>query len=83
MPGLRTAVAPALDLKLPVLDGYRACARKVDARTKHIPVIILTTTDEPYEIKRCYEPGVACISPNWWNESLRRPCASSACFCPS
>src|SRR5262249_38206466 len=27
--------------------------------------------------------GVTCISPNRWHtSSLRRPCASSACFCP-
>jgi CheY-like chemotaxis protein len=47
-----------LDLNLPGLDGSQVLARiKADARTKHIPVIILTTTDEPYEIKRCYELG--------------------------
>jgi len=47
-----------LDLNLPGLDGYQVLARlKADARTRHIPVIILTTTDEPYEVKRCYELG--------------------------
>src|ERR1041384_3520439 len=47
-----------LDLNLPGLDGYQVLARlKADARTKHIPVIILTTTDEPYEIQRCYALG--------------------------
>ena len=30
---------------------------KADERTRHIPVIILTTTDEPYEIERCYALG--------------------------
>ena len=26
-------------------------------RTRHIPIIILTTTEEPYEIERCYALG--------------------------
>jgi CheY-like chemotaxis protein len=47
-----------LDLNLPGLDGIQVLTRlKADARTRHIPVIILTTTDEPYEIQRCYELG--------------------------
>jgi CheY-like chemotaxis protein len=47
-----------LDLNLPGLDGYQVLTRlKTDARTRHIPVIILTTTDEPYEIERCYALG--------------------------
>jgi CheY-like chemotaxis protein len=47
-----------LDLNLPGLDGYQVLTRlKADERTRHIPVIILTTTDEPYEIERCYALG--------------------------
>lgn len=47
-----------LDLNMPVLDGYQVLARmKTDERTKHIPVIILTTTDDPHEVNRCYELG--------------------------
>lgn len=47
-----------LDLNLPVLDGYQVLQRiKADERTKHIPVIILTTTNDPHEIIRCYELG--------------------------
>jgi CheY-like chemotaxis protein len=47
-----------LDLNLPRLDGYQVLARlKTDERTRHIPVIILTTTDEPHEIERCYALG--------------------------
>lgn len=30
---------------------------KTDERTKAIPIIILTTTDDVYEINRCYEMG--------------------------
>jgi CheY-like chemotaxis protein len=47
-----------LDLNMPVLDGYQVLERmKSDERTKRIPVIILTTTDDPREVSRCYELG--------------------------
>ncbi len=47
-----------LDLNLPRLDGYQVLTRlKADERTRHIPIIILTTTDEPQEIERCYALG--------------------------
>jgi CheY-like chemotaxis protein len=47
-----------LDLNLPVLDGYQVLERmKTDERTKRIPVVILTTTDDPREVARCYELG--------------------------
>ena len=47
-----------LDLNLPVLDGYQVLERmKNDERTKRIPVIILTTTDDTREVARCYELG--------------------------
>lgn len=47
-----------LDLNLPGLDGYQVLERlKSHPATKHIPVIILTTTDEPRDIERCYALG--------------------------
>jgi CheY-like chemotaxis protein len=47
-----------LDLNLPVLDGYQVLRRmKGDERTKHIPVVVLTTTDDTREVARCYELG--------------------------
>jgi CheY-like chemotaxis protein len=47
-----------LDLNLPGCPGVEVLARlKNDARTKHIPVIILTTTDDRYEIEACYALG--------------------------
>jgi CheY-like chemotaxis protein len=47
-----------LDLNMPVLDGYQVLERmKRDERTKSIPVIILTTTDDAREVSRCYELG--------------------------
>jgi CheY-like chemotaxis protein len=47
-----------LDLNLPVLDGYQVLQRmKADERTKCIPVVILTTTDDTREVARCYDLG--------------------------
>lgn len=47
-----------LDLNLPVVDGYRVLEKiRSDTRTKSIPIIILTTTDDTQEIDRCYELG--------------------------
>lgn len=47
-----------LDLNLPVLDGFQVLKRiKEDNRTKQFPVIMLTTTDSPTEISKCYELG--------------------------
>lgn len=47
-----------LDLNLPVLDGYQVLQHlKEDERTKHIPIIILTTTDDAREVSKCYELG--------------------------
>jgi len=47
-----------LDLILPVLDGYQVLKIiKNNERTKRIPVIILTTTDNPDEVSRCYDLG--------------------------
>jgi CheY-like chemotaxis protein len=41
-----------------VVDGYEVLKRlKADERTKRIPVIILTTTDDTREVNRCYQLG--------------------------
>ncbi len=53
-----TPMLVLLDLNLPVLDGYQVLQRmKGDERTKRIPVIILTTTDDTREVARCYNLG--------------------------
>ena len=47
-----------LDLNMPVMDGYQVLRHlKEDPRTVLIPVIVLTTTDDPGEIRRCYDLG--------------------------
>ncbi len=56
--GAATPLLVLLDLNLPVLDGYQVLERmKGDERTRRIPVIILTTTDDEREVSRCYELG--------------------------
>jgi CheY-like chemotaxis protein len=47
-----------LDIKMPRVDGVEVLRLiKADPRTALIPVIMLTTTDDPREIQRCYELG--------------------------
>src|SRR4051794_1383768 len=47
-----------LDIKMPRVDGVEVLRQlKADPLTMLIPVIMLTTTDDPREIKRCYELG--------------------------
>ncbi len=47
-----------LDLNLPIIDGFEVLEHlKKNARTAAIPVVILTTTDNPREIDRCYALG--------------------------
>ena len=49
-----------LDLNMPVLDGYQVLERvKGDERTKRIPVVVLTTTDDSREMSRCYDLGAS------------------------
>jgi CheY-like chemotaxis protein len=47
-----------LDIKMPRVDGIEVLRQlKADPKTATVPVIMLTTTDDPREIKRCYELG--------------------------
>lgn len=47
-----------LDIKMPRVDGVEVLRQlKADPRTALIPVIMLTTTDDPREIQRCYQLG--------------------------
>lgn len=50
-----------LDIKMPGLDGIEVLRRvKSDEKLKKIPVIMLTTTDDPEEIDECYRLGCNC-----------------------
>ncbi len=47
-----------LDLKMPKVGGIEVLQKiKSDERTKTIPVIILTSSAEDPDVKRCYELG--------------------------
>ena len=47
-----------LDINMPVMDGTEVLRRlKQDEELKRIPVIMLTTTDDPREIEHCYRLG--------------------------
>lgn len=47
-----------LDINMPLVDGVEALTRmKADERTAKLPVIMLTTTDDPREVDRCYKLG--------------------------
>jgi CheY-like chemotaxis protein len=53
-----TPMLVLLDLNLPILDGYQVLKMiKEDVNSRHLPVIIMTTTDNPHEISKCYELG--------------------------
>jgi CheY-like chemotaxis protein len=54
----RSPLLVLLDLNLPGLDGYQVLEQmKRDDRTRRIPVVILTTTDDAHEVDRCYDLG--------------------------
>ena len=47
-----------LDINMPGLDGVEVLRQiKANPATRLIPVIMLTTTDDPREVNRCYELG--------------------------
>jgi CheY-like chemotaxis protein len=55
-----------LDMKLPRVDGLEVLARlRGDARTKTLPVVILTSSDEQEDLLRSYNLGV--------NSYVRKP----------
>ncbi len=55
---LDPSVLLLLDIKMPRVDGIEVLrALKADPRTSLVPVIMLTTTDDPREVQRCYQLG--------------------------
>ena len=47
-----------LDLKMPRMDG-RAALRELKSRpeTRHIPVVMVSSSDQPVDVRECYELG--------------------------
>ncbi len=50
-----------LDIRMPRVSGVEVLSQiKADPQLKHMPVIMLTTTDDPREIQNCYALGCSC-----------------------
>ena len=47
-----------LDINMPRIDGVEVLRQlKASPSTSRIPVVMLTTTDNPHEVERCYDLG--------------------------
>jgi len=47
-----------LDIKMPRIDGIEVLRQvRADSRFVTLPIIMLTTTDDPREVERCYQLG--------------------------
>ena len=57
-PGGRRRLLLLLDIRMPGMDGMEVLRRmKADAALRTIPIYMLTTTDNPSEVARCFELG--------------------------
>lgn len=55
---LKMAYLLLLDIRMPKVDGVEVLRQvKADNELKKMPVIIITTTDDPREVSRCHELG--------------------------
>lgn len=59
--GMKATLLPSivlLDLKLPRIDGMETLSHlRANERTRLVPVIILTSSDEQVDVKECYRLG--------------------------
>jgi len=50
-----------LDIRMPRVNGVEVLRRvKADPELRKMPVIMLTTTEDPREIQNCYDLGCSC-----------------------
>ncbi|MCH9683967.1 MAG: response regulator [Deltaproteobacteria bacterium] len=62
-----------LDIMMPVMDGYQTLEQlKGDASLRHLPVIMLSSLDEPQSISRCIERGAEDHLPKPFDPVLLR-----------
>lgn len=55
---LKEWVVFIVDINLPGADGFQIIEElKTNPRTRHVPLIVLTSTDDDNEVRRCYELG--------------------------
>jgi len=55
--GLRPAIV-LLDLQLPGIDGIEVLRRiRADAKTRTLPVVVLSSSRTPQDVTACYETG--------------------------
>jgi two-component system response regulator len=48
-----------MDLNMPKINGFEVLQKiRSDERTRNIPVVVLTSSKEDADVKRCYEMGV-------------------------
>lgn len=72
--GSGDATVVLLDLKLPKVDGLEVLARiKKDAKLRHIPVVMLTSSREERDLVQSYELGVNAfvVKPVEFNEFFK------------
>jgi len=56
---LETPKLVLLDLKMPKINGLEVLEKiKSDERTMHIPIVVLTSSNEDPDIEKCYKLGV-------------------------
>jgi two-component system response regulator len=62
-----------LDLKLPKVDGLQVLrAVRASSRTCMVPVVVLTSSEDPRELAQCYQLGAnSCIQKPVKYEELR------------
>ena len=75
--GLRLAAAEPpdvviLDLQMPGMDGYKVCqVLRRGLRTKRIPIVMLTASDDPHLNREAYAAGAqACVPKPFRQEGL-------------
>jgi two-component system, response regulator len=62
-----------LDLNLPKLDGFDVLrAVRTNSRTSTVPVVVLTSSDDPRELAQCYQLGAnSCVQKPVRSDALR------------
>lgn len=56
-----TAYLLLLDIRMPKVDGIEVLQKvKADGELRKLPVLMVTTTDDPREIEKCHRHGCNC-----------------------